>query len=291
MTTNDIDTALAVQDEEMALVIAEQELKQLLKDDPNLLDMWGGENLEEGDTGQPPRLKLCQRTTPDTTAEPGQYFNTLTGETFEAVEVIPLLPLTATRCEYFRPYTKGEPPYCASDDGKMPRESTERRPLQNRKDGPCATCPSAQWSDPEVPGGKRVPSLCTRQRNFMLMIRKSGEMATITMQKTGTPSARQTTALMISAGIRKAMFLTSRFVENPSGDYFEPIVTGGGLLPTAELLRVIELRGEVDRLVKSGDITVSAEEETDYTNGGNGNGAGIDTGHVEVEDDDDDIPF
>ena len=288
MTMTDIDTALAVKEEQTALALAEQQLEQLLKDDPNLLDMWGGENLEEGDAGQPPRLKLCQSTTPDKPADPGQFFNTLTGETFDAIEVIPLLPLASTRCEYFRPYTKGEPPYCASDDGKWPRESTERRPLQNRKDGPCATCPSTQWGDPEVEGGKRIPSPCTRQRNFMLMIRKSGEMAQLTMQKTGTPSARQTTALMIASGIRKSMFLTSKYVQNPSGDYYEPIVTGGGLLPTAELLRVIELRGEVDRLVKSGDIKVSAEEEIDYTNGGNGSG---DAGDVEVEDDVSSMPF
>ena len=288
MTMTDIDTALAVKEEQTALALAEQQLEQLLADDPNLLNMWGGENLEEGDAGQPPRLKLCQNTTPDAPAESGQFFNTLTGETFDAIEVIPLLPLVSTRIEYFRPYTKGESPYCASDDGKMPRESTERRQLQNRKDGPCATCPAAQWGDPEVPGGKRIPSICVRQRNFMVMIRKSGDMAQITMQKTGTPSARQTTALMIAAGIRKSMFLTSKFVQNDSGDYYEPIVTGGGLLPTAELLRVIELRGEVDRLVKSGEIKVSAEEEIDYTNGGNGS---ADAGYVDAEDDVSSMPF
>jgi hypothetical protein len=285
--TNDIDTALAVADEQTALVQAEQQLEKLLKDDPNLLDMWGGENLEEGDAGQPPRLKLCQRTTPDTTAEPGQFFNTLTGETFDAIEVIPLLPLASTRIEYFRPYTKGEAPYCASDDGKMPRETTERRQLQNRKEGPCETCPSAKWGDPETPGGKRIPSVCVRQRNFMVTIRQSGELAKVTMQKTGTPSARQTTALMIAAGIRKSMFLTSKFVQNDSGDYYEPIVTGGGLLPTAELLRVIELRGEVDRLVKSGEIKVAAEEESDYTNGTSANGGSANTEVTE----EDDIPF
>lgn len=285
--TNEIGTTLAVAEEKTALVQAEQQLQELLAADPNILDMLGGENLEEGDTGQPPRLKLCQRTTPDTTAEPGEFFNTLTGETFPAVEVVPLLPLTATRIEYFRPYTKGEPPYCASDDGQMPRESTERRTLQNPKPGPCASCPSAQWSEEN---GKRIAPACTRQRNFMVMIRQSGEMAQVTMQKTGTPAARQATALMKSAGIRKSIFFTSNFVPNDSGDYYEPLVTGGGRLPADELLRVIEMRGEVDRLVKSGEIQIAAEEESDYANG-NGSAGGTSTAPPESDFDDDSMPF
>jgi hypothetical protein len=263
--TNDIDTALIEADEQTALAQAEQQLQELLAADPNILDMVGGENLEEGDTGQAPRLKLCQPTTTDTTAQMGEFYNTLTGEVFSAVEVIPLQPLSATRCEYFRPYKKGEPPYCASDDGKMPRESTDRRPLQNPKPGPCASCPSAQWDNEN-----NKPSLCTRQRNFMVMIRQSGEIAQFTMQKSGTKTAKHFTSLMISAGIRKSVIFTSKYVEDDSGKYYVPLATAGGRLPADELIRTIEVRKEVQRLVNLGAIKVASEDEIDYGNGGNG---------------------
>ena len=92
------------------------------------------------------------------------------------------------------------------------------------------------------------------------------------MQKTGTPAAAKATALMIAAGIRKSMFLTSKFVENDSGKYYEPVVTGGGRLPADELLQTIDVRKEVMRLVKSGEIKVSAEEESDYANGNGASG-------------------
>lgn len=255
------EKALTVSEERQ--LAAQTQLEKMLAENPDLLDMWGGENLEEGDVGQPPRLKLAHRDDDEIGVKAGQFFNTLTGETYDALEIVVLLPLGPTRVEYYRPYTRGEPPLCASDDCKMPRQVSDRRPLQDRKAGPCATCPQAQWAD--GPKGERVSPPCTRQRNFMVTLREEPEeYMRYVLQRSAIPAARDITALAMAAGLRKSMVLASKFVKSDKGDYYEPIVTGGERLKPAELLRVIEVRAEVDRLVREGAIRVAADEEVDF---------------------------
>jgi hypothetical protein len=280
----ELDTALAIADNDKALAVAEQQLAALLAEDPNLLDMWGGENLEEGDTGQPPRLRICQRTTDVENVEQGHYFNTLTGESWATLEVVPLLPLGPTYAEYFKPFKRGEPPFCASDDGKMPRESTERRPLQRRRTGPCADCPAKDFG----PNGE--PPDCTRQRNFMLMNRASGEMLHLSWERSANKKAKQLTAIMKGAGIRKSVILTTIDTKNEKGTYFVPAVLGGDLLPADELVRVIQARAEVNRLIASGDIQIVADEDVDLADNGNG-GATSHTTTVDSPFTEEAIPF
>ncbi|MHC4621924.1 MAG: hypothetical protein ACYTEQ_29650 [Planctomycetota bacterium] len=283
LDVNEIDTALIQQDEQNALALAEQELEKLLANDPNLLDMWGGENIEEGDTGQPPRLKIRQPTTDADDVPEGHFYNTLTGEHWEALEVVPVLPLGPTYIEYYRPFERGQSPFCASNDGVMPRESTDQRPLLDRKPGPCASCPQASWNGDEKP-------LCTRQRNFMLMIRETGEVLHLTWERSANKSAKQLTALMKSVGIRKSIFLTLKHTVNEKGKFYVPMASGGKKLDTKELLNVIEARAEVDRLVKSGAIQIVAEEDYD-TPDGNGASHASDAGNMGEVDESDSIPF
>jgi hypothetical protein len=265
------ETALTVQEQ------AERQLAVLLESDPNLLDMIGGEHLEEGDTGQPPQLKICQKEDPDLEVKPGHFYNTLTGESWEVLEIVPLMPLNVTRANYFKPYTKGEPLLCASDDGKMPREVSERRPLTNRQPGPCAMCPEAQWIDGARPA-------CSRQRNFMLMVRDTSDVLSMMWQISAVPAARQLTALMKSAGIRKSVVLATKFTRGDSGDYYEPVVASGERLPTDELIGVIETRKEISRLIAEGRIVTEAEDTMDIDANGGGMPA-VDN------DDEDPLPF
>lgn len=278
--------------DEKALTVAEErqlaaqaQIDQMLAEDPDLLNMWGGENLEEGDTGQPPRLKLAHRDNDEIGVRAGQFYNTLTGETYETLEIVVLLPLGPTRVEYYRPFTKGEAPLCASDDARMPRETTDRRPLQDPKPGPCERCPSAQWND--GPKGERVSPPCTRQRNFMITLRaEPEEYMRYVLQRTAIPAARNITALAKAAGIRKSIVLASKFIESDKGDYYEPFAVGGSRLNTEELLRVIEARAEVDRLVREGAIRVAADEEVDFDES---NGYVADAPPDQVEEED--LPF
>lgn len=253
---------------ETALTVVEQaelELQELLLNDPHLLDMRGGEHLDDGDTGQPPRIKICQDTDPELELTAGQWYNTLTNDTYDSLSFAILQPLGATRCWYFEPYTEGEPPYCASDDGEIPRESTDRRPLQDRQDGPCEGCLKAAWPSDDDP---RKRPYCNRQRNFMLAAEEEDGSWTpvhLMLQVSGIDAAKRLTALAKSCGLRNLLVSRSNFVSKDGYKYYVPFFGKGASLTTkerkADLVAIIKMRDEVERLLDTGKMVIHADEE------------------------------
>ena len=257
-----MSTALAVQ--------AKQELQALLAADPTALDMVGGENLTAEDLNIfPARIKIAHQDDSDTGAKAGEFFNASTGEVYgDSIEFAMLFPMKPTRVEYFTPYTKDTPPHCASDDGENPRESTDRRPLQTRKPGPCETCPQASWKDEN--GVDRRSPLCSRQRNFMIAVKspKSGwDKGSLMLQKSRVKSADVLTDLMIRAGLRKSLVCASKFVEGDSGDFYVTVFGIGGKLTTPDIVELFEVRAGSKTLYDSGKMVVLADEGDQGSNG------------------------
>ena len=254
-----------------ALTIAQKELKDLLALDPTALDMIGGEYLTDDDLNIfPARIKIAHKDDADSGAKAGEFYNASTSEVYgTSVEFAMLFPMKATRVDYFTPYTKDTPPLCASDDDVNPRESTDRRPLQTRQDGPCATCDRANWEDAD--GTRRRRPFCSRQRNFMIAIKsdRSGwDKGSLMLQKSRAKSADVLTDLMVRAGLRKSLVVTTKFVEGDSGDFYVTIFGLGGKLGAADISELYDMRRGAYQLYKSGKMVLRADEgDSGETNG------------------------
>lgn len=234
-----------------------QEERELLADFD--LDIAGDENLEQGDIGMPPRLRISQPNRPipigEGEAPDGSIVNTLTEEIFASgLEIVPLVFLPRTHVMWPAKFSADNDPQCASDDGKHPSSSSDARTLTNPQRGPCADCPSAKFgADSEAPA-------CKMQRNFLVWLVEQGEPAILTMQSTALTSARQLTTLAKTQGLRKSISFATREVKDDRGKWFVPAFGKGRKLAVDEILALAEARDELRNLVISADV---AEEMQD----------------------------
>lgn len=265
------DRDLIVQKDQALELQAEQELAALLEKDPNLLKMLSHGRVDGGDLAAPPICKLAQDQDPEHGIVEGDFFNTLTWENYgKTVEVVPLINLTKTRANYHRPYKIGEPPYCASDDAKKPRESTDRRPLTDPSPGPCKGCSNASWDD--------GTPLCSLQHNFLVapfltdMPEDQTEALRIMWQKTGVPTARQFRSFMVKSGITKTIVIGAVYKQTDKGKYWEPTVMVGQRLSRVETVRAAYLKIEGDNMVKDGFWHIGADEVSGFDEDSRGEG-------------------
>ena len=272
MTENDIDTALVVRDE--------KELEALLVDVD--LTVAGEENLESGDIGMPPRLRISSQNRPievgDKEASPGSIVNTLTGEIYEhGLDIVPLVFLPRTRVMWPTEFSASNEPLCASDDGRQPSISSETRTLLNAQLGPCDACPFGKF------GENGEAPRCKMQRNFLVMLVEQEEPAILTMQSTALTPARTLTTLAKTQGVCKSIKFVTQLVKGDQGTWYIPAFTKGRKLTNAEILALVEARDELKNLVIAADVVQE---------NGSSNGGGADIGSVDAEDDDEDsIPF
>lgn len=240
------------------------------------LGVEGEENLNAGDIGMPPRLRISQPNRPielgDTEVTPGHIVNTMTGETWEQVGIVPLVFLPSTRVMWPAGFDANSKPECVSNDGEYP--DLAREDLTNPQQGPCATCPMAQFVD----GGK---PRCNMQRNFLVWLVDNNEPAILTMQSTAIKEAKNLTALAKMSGIKKAIVLATRKVKDDRGSWFVPQFIRGDALPIQTILALVEAKAELANLV----ITADTAEPV------NGHEDVVSRANADLFGEDNDIPF
>lgn len=229
----------------------------------------GEENLEQGDIGMPPRLRISQPNRPikigNESVPAGHIVNSVTNEVYpEGMEIVPLVFLPKTRVRWPDSFSADNDPLCASDDGKMPSVSSDMRKLLDPRRGPCATCPDAQFSE------DGTPPACKVQRNFLAWLVESAEPAILTMQSTALSSARALTTLAKTQGVTKSIMLITQKQEDRRGMWYIPATARGRKLESHELLAVLEARNELQNLVITADVEVVVEAETDPHGGAAG---------------------
>lgn len=235
-------------------VKAEQELAQL---NPADLLPTGMDNLEPGDTGMPPRLRISQRNRPidvgDQEAPAGSIVNTLTGEIFgTGVEIVPIVFFPTTRVMWPATFSADNDPMCLSDDGEKPIEGNGRK-VTSPADGPCSECTFSQF------GENGEPPACKRQRNFLVLLVDSMEPAILTLSSTALKSARHLTTLARTQGLRKSVMMTTREEVSDKGRWHVPAFLQGGKLDAVSILSIIERRDELQNLVITADTDTEAE--------------------------------
>lgn len=239
--------------------IAAEEKALLAQLDPADLLPAGMENLEPGDTGMPPRLRISQRNRPievgDGEAEAGSIVNSLTGEIYDQVEIVPLVFLPRTRVMWPETFSADNDPMCLSDDGHYPSRTSEMRNVTKPQAGPCEDCPLAKFTD------EGTPPRCKMQRNFLVWLVEQGEPAILTMQSTALKAARQLTTLARTQGLRKSIVFATREVKSDQGQWHIPAFVKGHRLDTSELLELVEVRGELQNLIVGADIDAAEVEE------------------------------
>ena len=203
------------------------------------LGVAGTENLEKGDIGMPPRLRISQPNRPikigDGKAAPGSIVNTLTGEQWTKLELVVVVYRPHTRALWPEPFNANDKPLCVSDDGVHPTRGDEMMT------GPCRTCPMAQFVDGKKPR-------CADQRNFLVWLPDIGEPAILTMQSTAIKEAKQLTALAQTQGLKKTVTMTALQIEDSRGTWFVPRFSKGRPLPVKEILEIVEIRDELKNL-------------------------------------------
>lgn len=242
------DKALAVQAEQDA----ERALAALLADDENALLPAGLDRLDPGDTGMPPRLRISQPNRPikigDEKVDPGMIVNTLTGDTFRALEIVVLVFLSKTRVMWPSAFNADNAPECLSDDGKRPSPPSGVRKATNPQAGPCETCGWAQF------GEDGAPPRCKVQRNFLVWLVEQAEPAILTLQSTALRAARNLTTLARTKGLRSSVMFVTQEIEDGRGSWVVPAFTNGSRLSAVQQLAILEARDELKNLVVGADV-------------------------------------
>jgi hypothetical protein len=233
------------------------------------LGVAGEQNLEQGDVGMPPRLRISQPNRPikvgDDPVPAGAFVNSVTNEVYhDGLEIVPLVFLPRTRVKWPERFSADNDPECASDDGKTPSLSSDMRKLNAPMSGPCADCPSAKFSEDSTP-----PS-CKVQRNFLVWLLDSSEPAILTMQSTALSSARALTTLAKTQGLTKSVMLITQKQSDNRGEWYIPATARGRKLEAHELLAVAEARNELENLVITADVEVAGDVEGDPHGGAPG---------------------
>lgn len=237
----------------------------------------GIEDLEQGDFGLPPRLRLSQPNRPievnGKEVEAGKIVNSMTGDEWDSLQIVPLVFMANTRVMWPETFSTDSKPECASDDGQHP--NLTRLDLTNPQSGPCATCPMAQFVEGKKPR-------CSNQRNILVWIVDVNEPAILTMQSTALKEAKQLTSLVKMTGIKRAIQMTTYKVKDSKGTWVIPQFSRGDDLPIDQIKSLIEMKRELANLVitaDTGDVPID--------NGNGGNGGYVINQPSEI----DDIPF
>lgn len=262
------------------LTIVEQQALQAQIEALGGLQVAGDENLEQGDVGMPPRLRISQPNRPikvgDNDVPAGAFVNTVTNEIYQdGLEIVPLVFLPKTRVMWPLNFSADNDPVCASDDGKHPSASGDMRKLTNPQRGPCGSCPSAKFGD------DGAPPQCKAQRNFLVWLVESNEPAILTMQSTALSSARDLTTLAKTQGLTKTTMLITQKQEDNRGMWYVPAAARGRKLEAGELLIVLEKRNELQNLIITADVEVVAEVADGDPHGGAAGENPVDGGPID----------
>jgi len=250
-----------------ALVVTSEEVRALLAQLDGL-DLFpaGQENLEAGDTGMPPRLRISQRNRPiqigDSEVPAGRIVNVLTGEAYDHLEIVVVVFLPRTRVLWPDAFSADNSPVCLSDNGKTPLRNGGARGATNPRRGPCETCKESEFCDGVAPA-------CKLQRNFLVYMPETKEPAILTLSSTALKAARHLTQLAKTTGLKRAVIMTTQDKDSDQGRWHVPAFTKGRKLDVPEILGLVEVRNELQNLVVKADLQ---QDENNEDAGGFGEG-------------------
>ena len=236
-------TALATLTEEQALA----------KLDALDLTPGGMEHVDRNtDVARAPRIRISAQNKPLIIAEKeipvGNIANTMTGQDYgNAVAAIFLRFMSDTRVAWPGNYNADNDPLCASDDGVMPSVATAQRPLTARHDGPCASCPMAEFQNGDAPR-------CNRQRNFLIWLTETEEPVLLTIQSTGLKPGKTLTNLAIQCKVKRAIWFTTVKTSNDKGTWYTFAYTKGDNIKASLSLALHELKQDLATLEIFADV-------------------------------------
>lgn len=198
------------------------------------------------DVARAPRIRISAQNKPLIIAEKeipvGNIANTMTGQDYgNAVAAVFLRFMSDTRVAWPAQYNADNDPLCASDDGVMPSVATAQRPLTARQDGPCASCPMAEFLNGEAPR-------CSRQRNFLIWLTETEEPVLLTIQSSGLKPGKTLTNLAIQCKVKRAIWFTTVKTSNDKGTWFTFAYTNGDKIKPSLSLALHELKQDLATL-------------------------------------------
>lgn len=253
----------------MTELMKAQQTQLAVSQHPEAMMALGLEFLDEEDKRiRPARLKIAHQDDPDVGqngVKAGEFYNAKTGVVYGNSLLLAFLHFTRkTRAAYKEPYEADAPLLCASDDSKMPRESTPRRPLTNRHPGPCDTCAWADWENAD--GTRKRRPECSEQHNFMLNIDvgdNAWDKVLLMLQKTRVPAAGVLRELAQGSMYQRYLFATTKREKGDSGAYYVPLFSFGDRFTPEQREEVLFLARGSHAAYAAGEIYVGADEGDD----------------------------
>jgi hypothetical protein len=225
----------------------------------------GQTNLDAGDF-VPPRVKIVQQMSDeaaDKRAEPGDFFNTLTGENYgPEMTFIPILPfkqrILLVRSER-RPLinaslSESGLPDLSDGDGLKCR-SFDTLMGVGEPGVECATCPLSAW------GVGNVPPLCTETYN-VAAINELGDLIFLGFQKSSAKVGKRLFSMTrLTAGAPWAKTYTAKTAaeRNDKGNFFVPQIAVAGPTDSSLLAVAVKWAQELGGMVI--DVTPAEDEE------------------------------
>jgi hypothetical protein len=163
----------------------------------------GGLGLDSNEPLKPTPIKIKQPTTVAAGVENGKFFDTLTGQTFDSLDMVPIHMFSHRKKYLSDTFKRGDVPICRSRDGIKP--ITDNPDLQPQA-MTCATCPHASWKNYDRKTKKGKPT-CKEFYRIVHLEKESGLPFFIDL----TGKAVSTGKMAFSAIKRTAQMLNTKF--------------------------------------------------------------------------------
>lgn len=202
----------------------------------------GQQNLDAGDLILP-RIKVVQQMsqeTADKKAEPGDFYNTLTGERYgPELTFIPILPfkqrVLLVRNEK-RPKIEEALGTDLSDGDGLKCRSYDMVTGVGEPGILCAECPLSMWNG-------NIPPLCTETYN-VAALSGDGDLIILSMSKSGAKTGKRLFSMLRLANgapWKKVYKASTTLQRNELGNFYVPdVAVQGGEIPAPELMRIAE---------------------------------------------------
>lgn len=220
------------------------------------VDVIGADTLDLSDVAMP-RMRLRQPTSQfGEPSDAGKFLNTLT-ETFSPSISSVILRVSKGRVMFPDTFSKDSKPLCASDDGVHPR------PVDGYQEGPCATCPYAQW------GADSTPPACSLVYTYLASNVDDEDMPfLISAMRTSAKAAKKLNSLIKMYGLSRRIVIEAELVKGTEGQWYELRFRANGALTRDEQIKYRQIAASmsnvamgVDTEDQAGMDALDADEE------------------------------
>jgi len=239
---------------------------------------------------KPSNLELVQYTSRTQGAKPGKYRDSVTGEHFDKITVVPL-DIRKSRVLFPPGNDFTQKPLCRSNDGVVPSPFAQFPQART-----CASCPKGQW---RKEGGRNIKPECRDNLNLLVIDKESTLPAYIKFGGTGIAPFKEflqiierhrVTFAAKNGGIKPNLFdyvfsLSGQEVVTPKGRFFVPVFSDLGRVETLSTFGPFYEQFVVranEYLQKEEDESVGVDDAISAVTAPNGGGSVIDADYVEA---------